>query len=106
MEASRDRLACLVEKIYREDKERLNFHNWRHIAFVRKHARNFAVELKANEELVDLAALLHDINYVVNIGSRPEAGSVFRKKLLKEAGYRSAVATEVEDVISSAHTDG
>ena len=82
----------------------LPFHGWHHIVFVTKKAKEFALENKANIDIVEVAALTHDLNYLVKENSHPADGGNFRKNILEQAGYSQAEVEVVENIILEAHT--
>ncbi|MCA9357366.1 HD domain-containing protein [Candidatus Nomurabacteria bacterium] len=93
-----------VKELYDEHNEKLLFHGWHHVQFVSKKAVEFSESIGADTELVEVAALVHDLNYVVQENSEPEAGSELRAKLLTEAGYSGEEIMQIESVVSEAHT--
>ena len=61
--------------LYEEHKKELLFHGWHHIIFVKNKSGVFAEEIAAHKFLVQSAALVHDLNYIVEADSKPEAQS-------------------------------
>jgi uncharacterized protein len=92
-----------VFELYTKHKELL-FHGWHHINFVTNKAKQFAEIIGANVEIVECAALVHDINYIVEINSEPEAGEKLRHELLLEAGFDEAEIKHIEAIINESHT--
>ncbi|MFC0681653.1 hypothetical protein ACFFGH_27805 [Lysobacter korlensis] len=90
-------LAAALEKLYRDRSADIPFHGWHHVHFVAKKAVEFARELDVDGELVEAAALTHDLNYLVVTNSAPEVGRDLRISHLERAGFS---ADEVEDVDS------
>ena len=78
-----ERLYDYIFELYQQHKEKLLFHGWHHINFVYKKSTIFAKELEANIELVQAAALTHDLNYIVSKGSKTKDGKEIRSKILK-----------------------
>lgn len=82
----------------------LLFHGWHHIWFVFRKSRVFATEIGADEFLVQSAALVHDINYIVEKNSNPEAGQEVREKVLTENGYSQEEIEHIEQIVMEEHT--
>jgi uncharacterized protein len=102
---TKTKLNCLreiVEKCYREKGGELPFHGWHHISFVQKKSLEFGKPIGADLFFVESAALVHDINYMVQSFSDPEAGSTLRSDLLKEAGYIDLEIERIEKIILNA----
>jgi HD superfamily phosphodiesterase len=55
-----------LEQLYKSYADTLLFHGWHHITFVARNSLEFAEELDVNKELVEAAALVHDLNYVTD----------------------------------------
>lgn len=97
------RVDARVREIYRQARE-LPFHGWHHIEFVRAKALEFAARNGADPGLVEVAALVHDLNYLVERDSLAAAGRGLRQRLLREAGVSTRAARRVEQVVQSAET--
>jgi uncharacterized protein len=97
-------LADALKTLYQERSDDMLFHGWHHIYFVAKKAVTFARELGVETELVEAAALTHDLNYVVSVNSEPEAGKELRANYLQEAGFSSSEITNIEDLVMQEHT--
>lgn len=95
----RKNLKCL----YEQNKGKLLFHGWHHIMFVTKKAVQFAKTINADVFLVETAALVHDLNYIVKDFSEPDAGQSLREKILQDSGYSKSQAHMVERIIEEAH---
>lgn len=104
MPLNSDLLAQSVQVLYNNNSSNLHFHNWNHTLFVRKHALVFARELNADAHTTDIAALLHDLNYIVETNSSVKAGKELRQQLLKEADYSKEIIESVERIIKEAQT--
>ena len=91
-----------VKTLYDEHDEPLLFHGWHHIQFVTKKAVFFAKTLNADTEIVEAAALVHDLNYVVEVNSKPEVGEKLRASVLEGAGYSSEEIERIEIIIREA----
>ncbi len=98
------KLRTKLEEIYKEHNKSLLFHGWHHIAFVAKKAKEFAHAINADEFITESAALVHDLNYIVEINSEPEIGKDLRKELLEEAGYSFDEIERIEYLIMRGHT--
>jgi len=94
----------LVFELYAKHKESLLFHGWHHINFVTNKAREFANLIEANVEIVECAALVHDINYIVELNSEPIAGQKLRSELLAEVGFDDGEIQHIESIINESHT--
>jgi uncharacterized protein len=91
--------------LYEPYKASLLFHGWHHIAFVARKSVEFAAELHADPELVEAAALVHDLNYLVDVKSRVDAGKALRTEQLQKAGFNNDEIATIEDAVHSASTD-
>lgn len=101
------RTAALTEelkKLYQDRSADMLFHGWHHISFVAKKAVKFAEEFDVNVELVEAAALTHDLNYIVEVNSEPEAGEELRAAYLADAGFSEIEITEIESMVMQEHT--
>jgi uncharacterized protein len=81
---------------------RLQFHGWHHVSFVRTKAARFAVLNGAEVSVVETAALVHDVNYLVRRNSAASAGSRLRLAILKRAGVPKRVALWVDRIVDEA----
>ena len=90
----------IEEKVLNHVKERIEWHQntsedhynfWdEHIKYVYKEAISLAQKYEADEEIVRLGALLHDIALIDMVGTRAEHhtnGAKIAKELLTEFGY-------------------
>ncbi|WP_051116556.1 HD family phosphohydrolase [Amycolatopsis nigrescens] len=82
--------------------DRLPFHGWHHVSFVRAKAAYFAAENGANTSVVETAALVHDVNYLVQRNSPAAAGHSLRMDLLSACGVPDDVARWIDDIIDEA----
>ena len=83
---------------------KVTFHGWPHVSFVAKNARKFAIELKADPAIAEIAGLVHDLNYLVAARSDASEGSHLRAKTLRDAGLDSQSISVIEDVVIAAET--
>lgn len=97
------RVHSLVRSHYRQSPE-LPFHGWHHVEFVRAKALEFAARNRADRSIVEVAALVHDLNYLVERNSIAAAGRPLRRRLLREAGVAADAVRRVEQVVQSAET--
>lgn len=97
-------LAAELARLYQDRSADMLFHGWHHIAFVTKKAVKFAKEFDVNVELIEAAALTHDLNYIVEVNSEPEAGKELRAKYLAEAGFSDGEITEIDSLVMEEHT--
>ncbi len=93
-----------IEKLYAERGQKALFHGIHHIRFVAHKAREFAEALQANSFLCESAALVHDINYLIEQNSAPERGVELRKQILSECQYSPLDQEAIENIILEEHT--
>jgi uncharacterized protein len=82
--------------------ERLPFHGWHHVGFVRDKSVEFAGANGADVAVVEAAALVHDVNYLVRRNSAASAGSGLRLRLLAGAGVVGATAAWIDAIVDEA----
>ena len=81
------------EVLKRVEKDILikGYNSWEeHIKYVVKNAKELAIKYNADQEIVELGALLHDIAVVSNIGPQQEHhinGSIIAEELLNKYNY-------------------
>jgi uncharacterized protein len=97
-------LESLIIALCKRNKRRLLFHGWHHIDFVRRSAIRFGRSIKANLFLVETAALVHDLNYLVKTNSDVAQGSKFRNRTLRKCGYNDAEIGQIEKIVREAET--
>jgi uncharacterized protein len=81
---------------------RLPFHGWHHVSFVRSKAVQFARANGAEVSVVEAAALVHDVNYLVRRNSPAAAGEQLRLDVLARAGVRAATAQWIDAIVVEA----
>lgn len=81
---------------------RLPFHGWHHVSFVRSKAVQFAQANGAEVSVVETAALVHDVNYLVRRNSPAAAGERLRLDVLARAGVRSATVRWIDAIVNEA----
>jgi uncharacterized protein len=82
--------------------KRLPFHGWHHVSFVRSKAVQFATVNGAEVSVVETAALVHDVNYLVRRNSPAAAGGPLRREVLDDAGVAGETADWVERIVVEA----
>jgi uncharacterized protein len=80
----------------------LPFHGWHHVNFVRTKAVGFAGHNGADTGVVEVAALVHDVNYLVRRNSPAAAGSDLRLAMLTGAGVGERVSSWIDEIIDEA----
>jgi len=75
-----------VRRLCEDLAAKLQFHGWHHVSFVRDKAVHFARRNGSAEDIVEVAALVHDLNYMVRRNSLPTDGEALRRKTLFVAG--------------------
>ncbi|MGH3759396.1 HD family phosphohydrolase [Actinophytocola sp.] len=81
---------------------RLPFHGWHHVSFVRSKAVQFARSNGAEVSVVETAALVHDVNYLVRRNSAAAAGAPLRMDMLARAGVVPGTARWIDDIVVEA----
>jgi uncharacterized protein len=82
--------------------KRLPFHGWHHVSFVRAKAVQFARANGAEVSVVETAALVHDVNYLVARNSAAAAGERLRLDTLTRAGVGATTARWIDDIVIEA----
>lgn len=91
-----------VRRLCQRFAERLTFHGWHHVGFVRAKAVEFAEVNGSDVAVVETAALVHDVNYVVRRNSPAAAGQGLRLEILAKAGVARPVAGRIERIVREA----
>jgi uncharacterized protein len=91
-----------VKRLYSRHRARLPFHGWHHVRFVRDKGMEFAELNGSDVHLVGVAALVHDLNYLVQPDSSATAGRYVRMNLLVRSGASVELARRVDDVVCEA----
>lgn len=97
-------LELLVRRRYTDFEHGLPFHGWHHIEFVRAQAAELAAENGADSFLVASAALVHDLNYMVERNSRAIEGSELRRTTLEAAAFSDTEVELIEEIVLDAET--
>lgn len=98
------KLRTLVRKAYEESSAFLPFHNLSHVKFVVTNALIFNDEVKADKAEVEVAAWVHDLNYLIERNSDPEAGTRLRRKIITDSGFTRQFAAKIETIVLECHT--
>lgn len=96
-------LSTHVRTLLEDQAATVPFHGWAHTNFVRNKAVAFAEERGADVALVEAAALVHDLNYLVEPNSPPSAGRAMRSELLTTCGYAVHEIERIEQIVDAAH---
>ncbi|MEU7788303.1 HD family phosphohydrolase [Amycolatopsis sp. NPDC049159] len=91
-----------VRRLCRQYAERLQFHGWHHVSFVRAKAGGFARHNGADPAVVEVAALVHDVNYLVLRNSPASAGRNLRLEILAECGVPPHVSRWIDEIVDEA----
>ncbi len=98
-----DRVRETVRELCEQHAARLPFHGWKHVTFVERKAAAFAGYANADERIVRVAALVHDLNYLAR-ESGAAAGRPLRRRVLADCGVPQPVADRVESIVLEAET--
>jgi uncharacterized protein len=99
------RLRDLLKERYHSFTKELPFHGWHHVEFVRARAISHSRKNGSNTLVVEAAALLHDINYMVERNSRAHQGEDLRRQILEELGVSAQDTQWIERVIREAEIE-
>lgn len=91
-----------VWRLCRRLAAKLQFHGWHHVSFVRDKAVHFAARNGSDARLVEIAALVHDVNYMVRRNSLPIDGRELRMDILARAGLPIELAEQVDRIVDEA----
>jgi uncharacterized protein len=97
--ASIDAVEREVHQLCLRFADRLQFHGWHHVSFVRAKAVEFAAANGSDAAVVETAALVHDVNYIVRRNSGAAAGRRLRLEILACAGVDKKVASWIDRII-------
>jgi len=98
------RLRVKVQSLYAMHDQELPFHGWHHVDFVTRKACEFAPELGADLVVVEMASLVHDLNYLADTSSNASEGATLRKELLTAIGLPPTEVAAIESVVVNAET--
>ena len=93
----------MIDKVREIIKQEASDFDWRfHVVPVVKYSKELAQKLGADEELAELAALLHDIGrFRFEAKDHEITGVPEAEKILKDLGYASDVIDEVKHCVES-----
>ncbi|MBM7775266.1 uncharacterized protein JOD54_005470 [Actinokineospora baliensis] len=91
-----------VRTLCERHAKRLQFHGWHHVSFVRDKAVEFAGGNGSDVAVVETAALVHDVNYLVRRNSTAAVGSGLRMAILADAGVPDPVAEWIDAIVDEA----
>lgn len=91
-----------VKLLCRRHAANLPFHGWHHVHFVRTKAGQFARSNGSDPAVVETAALVHDLNYIVLRNSSAVAGRHLRMQVLAWAGVAEEVAERIDAIVLEA----
>jgi uncharacterized protein len=91
-----------VRQLCQRHAEKLPFHGWHHVSFVRAKAVEVATVNGADVPVVETAALVHDVNYIVHRNSTAADGRRLRLEILAKAGVRQPIAVWIDRIVREA----
>ncbi|MCX2952542.1 HD family phosphohydrolase [Lentzea sp. NEAU-D7] len=91
-----------VRRLCEDLAAKLQFHGWHHVSFVRDKSVHFAGRNGAARDVVEVAALVHDLNYMVRRNSLPTDGAALRRKVLFVAGVSQGDIEWIERIVLEA----
>ena len=97
--ATVDAVENRVYQLCRQYAARLQFHGWHHVSFVRAKAVGFAQRNGADRTVVEVAALVHDVNYLVRRNSPAAAGRSLRMEILEDCSVNADVARWIDEIV-------
>jgi len=100
--ASIDAVNGHVHQLCQMHAKQLPFHGWHHVSFVRAKAVEFAGANGSDAGLVEVAALVHDLNYIVAPNSPASAGRRLRLQILAMAQVGQPEAARVDEIVREA----
>lgn len=100
--ASIDAVERSVRRLCTQFAASLPFHGWHHVSFVRAKAVEFAELNGSDGSVVETAALVHDVNYLVRPNSPASAGHDLRSDILDGAAVTQRVACWIEGIVTEA----
>jgi uncharacterized protein len=97
-----DQVERRVKRLCERFAANLPFHGWHHVHFVRTKAGGFARSNGSDPAVVETAALVHDLNYIVLRNSAASAGRDLRMGILARAGIAEEVAERIDEIVCEA----
>jgi uncharacterized protein len=92
-------LEDVLARLYETFTSGLPFHGWHHVQFVRSRAVSYAEKNGSNVLIVEAAALVHDLNYMVKRNSRIGAGEGLRREILEDLQVSNSDIVWIEQII-------
>ncbi len=97
-------LRTTLREIY-SPRDDLLFHGWHHITFVTRKSLEFAREFDVDVELLEAAALTHDLNFITNVKSSVDDGREIRAEVLSKAGFNEHEIPDIENLVHGSSTE-
>lgn len=94
-----DKLVAIQNKVKHQLKDAEAGHDWEHIVRVCTNAKQLLVKEKANQEIVMLGCLLHDIADAKFHYGDEEIGPKIALQMMEEVGYSIRIQKKVEEII-------
>ena len=101
-EAAVRRIEDSIRRLCHRYAQHLPFHGWHHVSFVRSKAVEFAARNGSDSAVVETAALVHDVNYLVRRNSAASAGDGLRRSILARAGVLEPIARRIDAIVDEA----
>jgi uncharacterized protein len=97
-----DQVERRVKRLCQRFAANLPFHGWHHVHFVRTKAGAFARANGSDPVVVETAALVHDLNYIVKRNSDAGEGHDIRMRILAASGVAEPVAVWIDEIVAEA----
>ncbi|MET0132141.1 MAG: HD family phosphohydrolase [Kibdelosporangium sp.] len=97
-----DQVQRRVKRLCDRFAANLPFHGWHHVHFVRIKAAAFARANGSDAAVVETAALVHDVNYIVRRNSAAAAGRDLRMSILAKSEVAEVVAERIDKIVVEA----
>lgn len=97
-------LKTQIKPLYLKNSKNLLFHGWHHITFVTKKALKFADSINADKQIVEAAALTHDLGVLDNVVNGRKVDNKLRLKILKKAGFNIENIAKIDKVCMESYT--
>jgi uncharacterized protein len=93
-----------ITGLYAKQTREIPFHGLHHVSFVARNAGRFAEELGADVAAAEIAALVHDVNYLVAARSETSVGTRLRSEILQNVGLDQDSISMIEEIVTTAAT--
>lgn len=93
-----------ITSLYANQTREIPFHGLHHVSFVARNSRKFAEELGADVAAAEIAALVHDVNYLVAARSDTFVGTRLRSEVLRDVGLDQDSISMIEEIVATAAT--